>query len=330
MIFVFDFTSYAVSQEDIKACKANLNAYCKAWVFQMEACPTTGKHHLQGRFTLKERLRLSTLIKKGWFEGFHLSVTCNENKKNNYYVMKTESRIEGPWADTDPVPIELPPQLEGLIDKLYPYQRYIMNDEKVFDTRHVNVLVSLAGNQGRSSLVNLLSCMQIACRIPPYTDIKDIMSSVMDRPKKKLYFIDIPRILDQGKLSQMFAGIEMLKDGYAYDGRYKFREEYFPSPNIWLFTNHLPDLSCLSIDRWVFWTIDPVSMDLIKWEYNDLLDHISSVGKQSHLKKVIANSGFKPVEEQIKAELVFEDDICQMCDHVFDKCTCNELPEWEK
>jgi len=77
----------------------------------------------------------------------------------------------------------------------------------------------------------------------------------MDTEKKPLYIIDIPRALRKDQLFQFFSGIETLKDGYAYDDRYHFKEEYFDCPNIWIFMNTIPDLEYMSKDRWRFYEI---------------------------------------------------------------------------
>ena len=76
---------------------------------------------------------------------------------------------------------------------------------------------------------------------------------VMDTPKVPLYIIDIPRAVNKDRLFQLFGAIETLKDGYAYDDRYHFREAYFDCPNIWIFINHKPNLDLLSRDRWELW-----------------------------------------------------------------------------
>lgn len=83
-----------------------------------------------------------------------------------------------------------------------------------------------------------------------------MMRMVMDTKKMRIYIIDLPRAMKKEHLFQFFSGIETLKDGYAYDDRYKFKEEYFDSPNIWVFMNIIPEESYLSTDRWKIWRID--------------------------------------------------------------------------
>lgn len=76
---------------------------------------------------------------------------------------------------------------------------------------------------------------------------------VMGLPKKPLYIVDIPRAIRKDKLDEFFAAIESIKDGFAYDKRYKYKQEYFEKPNVWVFMNILPDTKMLSSDRWKLW-----------------------------------------------------------------------------
>lgn len=78
---------------------------------------------------------------------------------------------------------------------------------------------------------------------------------VCDMPTAKVYLIDIPRAFNQDKLRAMWAAIESVKDGYAYDDRYSFKEKCFDCPVIWVFMNQQPDVLTLSSDRWRFYSV---------------------------------------------------------------------------
>jgi len=68
------------------------------------------------------------------------------------------------------------------------------------------------------------------------------------------------------------SGIETLKDGYAYDDRYHFKEEYFDCPQIWVFMNMVPDISMLSKDRWKLWVIKEGKLQTL--EYQPTIDQV--------------------------------------------------------
>lgn len=99
---------------------------------------------------------------------------------------------------------------------------------------------------------------------------------VMDTKEMPLYIFDIPRALDKKQQKQFYAGIESIKDGYAYDDRYKFREKWFDSPIVWVFTNVLPDMNYLSSDRWKIWLFNTSrTIKLVEKPKQELADAIA-------------------------------------------------------
>jgi hypothetical protein len=66
----------------------------------------------------------------------------------------------------------------------------------------------------------------------------------------------MPRAIKKDRLYGFYSAIETIKDGYAYDDRYKFKEKVFDCPNIWIFSNILPNSKLLSSDRWRIWEVD--------------------------------------------------------------------------
>ena len=245
----YDFTVFTTDEITVKKL---LTTYCKKWDFQEEIAPTTGNHHMQGRMKLKVKERLTGVEKK--FPGWHLSITSTENVNNNYYVTKEDTRIRGPWSSSD-VEIYIPRQVREIV-QLHPWQDYILKDRDIWDTRHINIIIDTKGNIGKSTLVTYGGCKGLSRKIPYSNDFRDIMRMVMDAPTSKLYLFDLPKALKKEHLYQFFAGVEEIKNGYAYDDRYSFKEKYFDCPNIWIFTNTAPDRLMLSADRWRFWQID--------------------------------------------------------------------------
>lgn len=266
-IFVFDFTlgaEFCIDHGDLKNWLVSL---CKKWCFQKEKGEDTGYIHFQGRLSLKAKNRLQTLKNKCPWKEIHLSPTSKDNQSNMFYVTKEETRIEGPWADTDAGQTYIPRHLRN-ITKLLPWQESVVTiASKELDTRTVHCIVNETGNLGKSTLVSYLGVKGLATEIPFCNDFKDIMRMVMDQPKVGCYLIDMPKAIGKDKLRQLYAGIEKIKDGYAYDDRYSFRKEYFDIPNVFVFTNIYPDLSLLSADRWVIWTIDD-KLELVRYHNN--------------------------------------------------------------
>lgn len=227
-------------------CKQNYKKFC----FQLERGEKNGYLHFQGRVSLKVKSR--KLLKP--VSSFNYSPTCTENVDNDFYVTKKETRIDGPWSDRD-IDNYIPRQVRE-IGKLYPWQQYIVDNAEVWDTRHINILYDPKGCVGKTTIKGYLRAHNLARPIPFCNDFKDILRMVYCMKTSKCYLIDIPKALKKDKLFQMFAAIESVKDGYAYDDRHVFKEKYFDCPNIWVFTNSVPDISYLTDDRWVFWGID--------------------------------------------------------------------------
>ena len=97
-------------------------------------------------------------------------------------------------------------------------------DAKVWNTRTINVVLDFKGNIGKSTLVNYIRAHRLGRRIPPVNDFKDLMRMVMDMPTSSLYLIDMPRSMSKSGLLGLYSAIEEVKNGYAFDDRYKFTE----------------------------------------------------------------------------------------------------------
>ena len=147
---------------------------------------------------------------------------------------------------------------------MYPWQQHIIDNYDIWDTRTINVIYDVKGNNGKSTLCGYMRSHKLGFVLPFCNDFKDIMRMIMCVPTKRCYLMDMPRAINKEKLYQMYSAIETIKNGYAYDDRYSFKEKVFDCPNIWLFCNVLPDRSLLSEDRWKFWQISD-SKELVSY-----------------------------------------------------------------
>lgn len=233
-----------------------LKANCKKWVFQLEKSDT-GYLHYQGRVSLIKKRRYNEVINILKFNSIHWSPTLSDTYKTSdfSYVLKEDTKVEGPWADTDEE-IYIPRQIrEFMTYEMFPWQRDVITWSEVWDKRTIHVIYDPRGCSGKSNLRMYLGCQGKARTIAVSNDYKDIMRNVMDMPISRCYFIDIPRAKDNLKMREFWAAIETVKDGYAFDDRYHFKEKYFDSPNIFVIMNSLPEVSLMSTDRWKFWEI---------------------------------------------------------------------------
>nr|WAE42311.1 MAG: replication associated protein [Cressdnaviricota sp.] len=255
----WDFTLSAEQDEmliDHKGIVDVLLDIARSWCFQLEEGESHYTHY-QGRFVLKERQRLNGVIKMWDAYGYkpHLSITSNANRGNTFYVSKEETRLLGPWRDDDKY---IPRWLKDEEPVWRPFQKTIKKRcmKECNNTRSVNVVVDRKGNNGKSYLTCWMGARDLARRIPALNDAKDMSRMILDCPKVNTYFIDLPRATDKKFLHNFISAMEELKNGYAYDDRYKFRDAYFDPPHIWIFTNQPMNTNYLSSDRWKFWHID--------------------------------------------------------------------------
>jgi len=241
-VCIWDFTiskDKCTYDQVIEFCKKD----CKKWCFQEEK-GESGYEHFQGRVSLKVKARKGP----NWGFGEHWGIShCSDDE---FYVSKEDTRVAGPWCDRDAY---IPKQVRGIV--LRPWQSAILDNRLVWDTRTINCVVCPTGNIGKSTLVTYAGAHKLARRIPMMDSYKDFMRMVMDCPKSSLYLVDFPRSLNKINCAGFWSAIETVKDGYAYDDRYGFREEYFDCPNIWVFMNSAPDFEFLSRDRWVLWEV---------------------------------------------------------------------------
>lgn len=263
-----------------------LDKYCQDWVYQLEQAGGSGedgtddsedesdegdlRFHLQGRFRLKTKARLTALkryFKDGVLHTAHLSVTSSENRNNNFYVTKEDTRKGGPWySESFSLMVKddfVPRQVQEKMQKLFPWQQFVLDDCRKWCPRTINVIVDRKGNSGKSSFISYMLCKEKnSLEVPPVHDFKDvaqfICSSIQQKGRKycKNIFVDFPRSRDQTKIHQFMAGIERIKDGRVFDCRYRASTVLIDSPNIWMFTNIVLKLDYVSYDRWAFWTID--------------------------------------------------------------------------
>jgi len=208
---VYDITIKADSNE-LETILECFKKIAKKWAFQKEQGVESGFVHYQGRLTLLVRRRQTELIKllnKYNFKDFHISRTTTKSSKDCYYVMKEDTRIDGPWTSEDVVKI-VPWHIAKITD-LRPFQKTIIDDAKNLNDRTINLIIDKQGCKGKSVLGAYIGVHELGRRIPYVNDFKDFMRIIMDTKKERLYVIDIPKAMKKDKRNQFFSGLEELK-----------------------------------------------------------------------------------------------------------------------
>lgn len=249
-VSVFDIRWTAESED---AEPPDFSAWCKHWCVQLEKSDT-GYLHFQGRISLIKKRRqqeIKPLLDAAWGVKLWMAPTSNGAFGEWFYVMKADTRVAGPWTDKDEKPPYIPQDLRDIT--LRPWQQTIVNSKDDPINRHINVVYDPQGGNGKSIIRRYIGSHRIGQIIPPLENYKELMGIIMCKPKRSLYIVDMPRGLEKRKLTEFWSAMESLKDGHAFDTRYSFKEEYFDPPALWVFTNSVPKIELLSIDRWKFW-----------------------------------------------------------------------------
>lgn len=236
-----------------------MGEYCKQWVFQLEKSDT-GYLHFQGRCTLIKKRREKE-IGAIWnsalpHPGVHLTTTSNPcfAKGDFSYVMKGDTRLSGPWKDVDQKAAVkfLNRKLQTfLANDAYPWQKQLVKMvKKDPDSRTVVCIIDPVGCNGKSTICDYLEYKDLAKCLTPMNNMEDLMQAVFNVGAHNCFLMDMPKCTPKDKLGGLYAGIEKIKDGFAYDKRYTYKELRFMEPHVFVFTNKWPDLHLLSVDRW--------------------------------------------------------------------------------
>lgn len=230
----------------------SLREVAKHWVFQLERGEEKGYLHYQIRISLykkKRRGELLTLLNNTALQApNYCQPTSTPGTKTFDYVMKKDTRVEGPWTEKDPDPEQIDDEL------LFPpnaFQTKMLELIKgIIDRRKISVVVDPKGNRGKTWLLKYVRYHKLGTVIPTFNKMEDISQMVMCKPVDRCYMIDMPRSIKPNKMQEFWSGIEQLKNGYCYDKRNSFKDRQFRTPHVIVLTNKMPDKEMLSEDRW--------------------------------------------------------------------------------
>lgn len=271
-ICLFDVTIPHDKFEDYRDLAQILNQIAKKWVFQLEESDKTNYIHWQIRLSLHKKTTLSGLKRDviPHLPG-HWSVTSNtvHDSGNQFnYVMKVQTRLEGPWTDADVVrePAVMTAQLAHFLTlEKYPWQAKAEELASSYDERKLYYIYDPHYNSGKSTFCEYLEYKMIGEEIPPFTMMEDIMQFCMSQPVAKCYLFDMPAAMKKEKMHQMYSGLEMLKNGFLYDKRYNGKKKRITRPTVMCFANNLPQLTLMAPDRWKVYYITP-EKDLVTYD----------------------------------------------------------------
>lgn len=95
------FTKFPENDKIEPEFQESLKLICEEFQYSHEHCPTTGKLHFQGQMILRNRMRITQIIKHKHLN-MHLSMQRGTQAQNDAYIIKnTDTHIVWKKADTD-------------------------------------------------------------------------------------------------------------------------------------------------------------------------------------------------------------------------------------
>lgn len=261
---VHDITIHSATLKQVDKVREIFNGICKKYAFQLEKGEKTGKLHFQCRVSLRERMRnaqLASKLRSNGLESVHCSTTSNCNKDNDFYVLKDDTRVSGPYTDANYIFIC---DDVAKMTTLDPYQQDIIDMGKVPCMRSINVFYQCKGGVGKTSTVKYGRTYHGWGRLYHTETYTQLMQMACQIGRKEVYVCDMPRAIGN-KMAAFFSAIETIKGGELYDPRYGHKDIMMNRPHIFIFTNHIPDLSMLSADMWKLWKINEKTKKLEKY-----------------------------------------------------------------
>jgi len=225
-----------------------LKSCCKEFFFQLEEGESgenpIGYLHYQGCFSLNDKMRRSGIKDILGIKYIHLEPCENWNALKKYST-KVETRIDGPW--------DINSSFLKTLEILRPWQQSVKTycTESVPNDRTINWIVDPPGNKGKTQFIKF---MTIKHNATPLISGRggDVARCLGDNPI--ICLVNVPRTAENSGTFN-YTILEQIKDGLVFDSKYESRVRVFNSPHIWVFANWPPNLSTMSQDRWVLWTI---------------------------------------------------------------------------
>lgn len=254
LLFRWHLTKNGVDEEaeGIEDFKALNKLHCKKWAFQLERAPQTGTLHFQGRISLRKKARKGRV--RRLFKHCHVSPESNIGQPTGeFYAMKEETRVAGPWTDKD-VNHYRDPRYD-IADSYRPWQREAMRRVLTQNDRQILIVVDPVGNTGKTVLAHHIVLFHGGIFVPSFfqtgEDVLQFVHGFTAEGGRYIIVVDVPRAAVLSNIAgRLFAAFETIKGGYVYDRRYHAQARYLRPPRIIVFCNAEPDARLLTGDRW--------------------------------------------------------------------------------
>lgn len=217
------------------------------WICQKERCPDTGRLHFHLGIYFKNPVGIA--FQQDWPKTVHWEKGRNWRAVKKY-CSKRDTRVEGPWTNIsgmvfrrtriDPMDglewhswqFEIKDIIDGPVDrrKIYWYWDREGGIGKTVFTYHIcmHYAAMVLGGTHKDALYG----------VKVFDDSRDLDIVIFDLPRSSLNHVS-------------YRAIEDIKNGIFYSSKYECGMVMINSPHVIVFANMPPDVSQLSMDRWV-------------------------------------------------------------------------------
>ena len=216
---------------------------CAKYVVQEEVCPKTGADHLQGVLYFTQAKTFSAVQK--YLPGAHLEKVKRPFAAFNY-CQKQKSRKPGGKQWIGGLEITCPDPLEG--KELYPWQAMVMDLlAQEPDERTILWLWESKGCVGKTALCKSICLNNDRAYYVSgkASDMKCAIAGMAVKPT--ILLMGLTRSIEE---YVSYQGIEEVKDGIFFSGKYESKMVMYKCPHVVVFANFPPQTEKMSADRW--------------------------------------------------------------------------------
>ncbi len=246
----FTLNNYSISDINsiISSIGSNGEEYgCKPKYIFQEETGENGIPHLQGYINFDRKVRAICVFKFQGSRRIHWE-KCRSPRHAIAYCRKKESRTGSVYSN-----IAFPEKLCIIsVERLRAWQKQVVDIiAGPRSPRRIYWFYDYKGNSGKTQLTKYLCAVNDALVLSGKSaDMKYGVISYMAKHNgcaPKIIIFDIPRCA-QGFIS--YQGIEEVKNGVFFSGKYESDMVLYNPPHVICFANDLPLLEKLSMDRW--------------------------------------------------------------------------------
>lgn len=219
------------------------------YVFGKEIGEEKGTPHIQGYIKWKNARTFASM--KKMFPTAHIEKAKGTPKQNYTYCTKDGDFITNMDYRTFREKLKDQVLEEEYKDVRWkPFQQKIIETlDKKPDKRKIHWYWEEEGKMGKSYLCKWLAIKKkVILASGKRNDVFNQVNKSMEKEiAPEIILIDLPR--DDADFFN-FGGLEQLKNGCIYSGKYEGDVCIFPIPHVFIFANHEPEEKRLSADRW--------------------------------------------------------------------------------